>query len=175
MTRIRSRVPFLVAGVLAMVAIVARATGLRLNTTASMPRGLYREVRGLPIRGALVAVCLPESIARLGLERFYLGPGSCAGGAEPVLKQVAAIGGDLVEVTPSGVLIDGTLLDHSRPREGDRAGRALEPFAPAQHRLSWNEIWLHSPFEERSWDSRYYGPIPVESVLAVVEPVWTVP
>jgi conjugative transfer signal peptidase TraF len=175
MKRIRSRVPFLVAGVLAMAAIVARATGLRLNTTASMPRGLYREVRGLPIRGTLVAVCLPESIARFGLERYYLGPGSCPGGAEPVLKQVTALGGDLVEVTPSGVVIDGTLLEHSRPFQEDRAGRALEPFESARHVLSGAEIWLHSPYEERSWDSRYYGPVPVENALAVVEPVWTVP
>ena len=34
-------------------------------------------------------------------------------------------------------------------------------------------VVLHSPFEERSWDSRYFGPIPAACVTDVVAPLVT--
>jgi conjugative transfer signal peptidase TraF len=163
----------LVATALFLVAYLApRAAGLRVNTSSSMPRGVYRVVDHELRRGAIVAVCLPEPVAELGMERHYLGPGECPGGAEPVVKAAVALAGDLVEVTSEGVSVDGTLLARSRPLATDRGGRPLLPFQERSI-LGPGQVWLHSPYETRSWDSRYYGPVGTEDILFVVEPLLT--
>jgi len=174
MSRWRTRAPVVAVTLFMLVYAVPQFAGLRLNLSTSMPRGLYRSVDGRVTTGAWVAVCLPSEIARFGLERGYLGAGSCPDGVEPVLKAVVAIAGDLVEVTRAGVTVNGELLPHSAPLERDRGGRQLAAFPALTQRLRPGEIWLHSPFEDRSWDSRYFGPVPLECVATVVEPVMTI-
>ena len=107
------------------------------------------------------------------MERHYLGAGSCPDGSEPVVKVLAAVAGDRVEVTADAVLVNGVRLPHSRPLDRDRGGRELLPFAAGEHRLEPGEVWLYSPYEERSWDSRYFGPVPRRAVLSVYRPLWT--
>lgn len=107
------------------------------------------------------------------MERHYLGAGSCPDGSEPVVKVLAAAEGDRVEVTPNAVLVNGVALPHSRPLDRDRGERALLPFAAGEHRLEPGEVWLYSPYDERSWDSRYFGPVPIEDVTTIVEPLVT--
>ena len=107
--------------------------------------------------------------------RHYLGPGECPGGAEPVVKVVAALEGSVVDVTPERVLVDGEALARSRPLGEDRGGRPLQSLPAGAQRLGPGEVWLHSPYEERSWDSRYFGPVPAANIIFVVEPVLTVP
>lgn len=174
MSRWRTRVPLVAIAVFMVVYAVPQFAGLRLNLSTSMPRGLYRSVEGRVTTGAWVAVCLPSEIAGFGLERGYLGAGSCPDGVEPVLKVVVAVAGDRVEVTRAGVAVNGDLLPHSVPLERDRGGRPLAAFRGQAQRLRPGELWLHSPFEDRSWDSRYFGPVPLECVKTVVVPVMTI-
>ena len=174
MKRRISRAPLLAAALFTVAYLAPRAFGLRINTSASMPRGIYRAVSYELQRGAIVAACLPEEVARLGLERHYLGPGECPGGAEPVVKVAVALGGDLVGVGERGVRINGVLLPASAPLATDRGGRSLGRLAGSR-RLRPGEVWLHSSYEARSWDSRYYGPVAESDVLFVVIPVITFP
>ncbi len=173
MIRLRTRAPLVALGGFLLIYVVPQAVGLRINTSPSMPRGLYRAVGGSPQPGTCAAVCLPAAISRFGMERHYLGAGSCPDGAEPVVKLVAAVGGDLVEVTVAAVLVNGRALPNSRPLERDRGGRALAAYGPGPRRLEAGEVWLHSPYEERSWDSRYYGPVRGERITTLVRPVLT--
>lgn len=173
MRRWRTRAPIVATAIFTLAYGVPQLAGLRLNTTTSMPRGLYRSVGGPVTSGAWVSVCLPSEIARFGVERGYLGAGSCPDGTEPVLKVVAAVAGDVVEVTADGVAVCGELLAHSRPLERDRGGRELAAYSAGARALAPDELWLHSPFEERSWDSRYFGPIPSACVIDVVAPLVT--
>lgn len=172
MKRLVTKAPLVAAALFAVVYLGPHALGLRINTSTSMPRGLYRAVSEGLHRGALVAACLPEEVARLGLERHYLGPGECPGGTEPVVKTVPALAGDLVEVTGQGVRINGEVLPQSAPLTTDRGGRPLTRFE-GSHRLRPGEVWLHSSYEVRSWDSRYYGPVTESDILFVVTPVLT--
>lgn len=173
MRRWRTRAPLVAAAIFTLAYVVPQLAGLRLNTTTSMPRGLYRSVGGPVTTGAWVSVCLPSEISRFGVERSYLGAGSCLNGTEPVLKVVAAVAGDVVEVTADGVAVNGELLAHSRPLERDRGGRELAAYSAGARALAPDELWLHSPFEERSWDSRYFGPVPATCVTDVVAPLVT--
>lgn len=135
-----------------------------------MPRGIYR-VTSEPVQpGALVAACLPAELARHGRAHGYLGGGACEGGASAVIKVAAGVGGDRLDVSLSGVRIDGRLLPASAVRSRDRAGRELQPFRPTRDRLLPGEIWLHAP-ATWSWDSRYFGPVSEAGVLGRVRPV----
>ena len=83
------------------------------------------------------------------------------------------VAGDVVQVTTDGVAVNGGLLAHSRPLERDRGGRELAAYSATSRALGPGEIWLHSPFEDRSWDSRYFGPVSAACVTDVVAPLVT--
>lgn len=164
------------AGVLTLlagVAVGARAAGLRVPLTASLPWGVYREVGGSPERGAIALWCLPEQTARWARARAYLGRGSCPGAVAQLGKIVLAAAGDTVRFGADGVVVNGVAVSGTRPLSRDAAGRRL-PRAPfGTYVLRRDQAWLWSPYTSRSFDSRYFGPVATTSLVAVVRPVWT--
>jgi conjugative transfer signal peptidase TraF len=152
-------------------AAVAYRSGLRVCTSESLPLGLYRAHPGPVTRGSLVLVCLPRAAAALALERGYVAPGRCPGGSAPLGKMVLAVEGDRLVFGPWGLRRNGEPVPRSAPLRRDTAGRPLPhpPFGPAV--LLPGTLWLHSPFHPRSFDSRYFGPVSVAAVEAVLTPV----
>ena len=147
--------------------------GLRFNASASMPRGIYRFASVSPReihRGMLVAVCAPSGAAQLGRRRGFVSSGECSEKSEPLLKMVAAVAGDDIAISPSGVSVNGRLLRDSKPLAVDRVGRPLVSWQLGHFRISRGAIWLHAD-HERSWDSRYWGPAPARNVLAKAVPL----
>jgi conjugative transfer signal peptidase TraF len=148
--------------------------GIRINISGSMPRGLYH-VRALSRtvrRGDIVAVCLPLDEASLGRARGYVGPGICPGGVDPLLKIVVAAGDDTVVASEIGVTVNGQLLPESGRLQVDVAGRYLLYRSTQTYRMPLGTIWLYAP-SERSWDSRYWGPVQVGSVIGFADPLIT--
>jgi conjugative transfer signal peptidase TraF len=160
-----------VAGVLLAVIL---ALGLHVNLSASAPRGLYRTVAGRPTRGAWVVACVSQESAAFGRARGYLGPGPCAGGVQPVLKPVVAVAGDVVEIGPEAVTVNGQRLPGSSTAASDSLGRELPHGAWGRHVVGADEVWLVSTRVPNSWDGRYLGPISTSRVRSVAQPVWTV-
>ena len=167
------RWPLLVLLACSAVVGVTWGWGLRLNTSRSVSRGLYRMVNVAPTRGALVAVCLPPDVARFGRARGYLGPGDCPGGVQAVIKQVIAGPGDTVDVRPTGLEVNGRQLPNSATAARDSAGRPLPHVPWGRHPMPPAQVWLHGPGDPRSWDSRYFGPLSEAQIRATVAPVVT--
>lgn len=141
---------------------------IRINCSPSLPLGLYRPV-ALPLdRGRLVSACLPPAVIRLGRSRAYLPPGPCPGDSAPVLKYIAGLPGDVIEVTSSGITVSGVPLRLSSALQVDSHSRSLFPIPPGCYRLR-NCYWLAAPHAQ-SWDSRYFGCVPRESVREVLVP-----
>jgi len=163
------------SSVLCTIAAVSLALGVRVNFTPSVSRGLYRSVEGTAATGDLVAVCLPTEISRFGLQRGYLGSGSCDDGAMPVLKFVLAVAGDEVQLEWASVTISGRGSYRLQTLTQDSSGRALRPTSRGQYRLAPGDLWLVSAGHERSWDSRYYGAVPAAAVRSVFVPMLMVP
>jgi conjugative transfer signal peptidase TraF len=162
-----------VAAALLIVFFAAgRIGGLRVNTTPSEPLGLWRIVpltRSV-LPGDTVFVCPPENTAmREAMQRGYLRPGLCPGGFGPLIKTVIAVAGQRVDVTDR-VAIDGVPIPGSRIIEKDAQGRSLRPDQSGMVRPG--EVYLHSDFMG-SWDSRYFGPVPVSGVLGLAQEVLT--
>ena len=143
------------------------------NTDSAAPAGVYRVVGSNVRRGDLVAACLPIAVARQGLARGYLRTGGCPGGAEPVDKIIGALPGDLVDVEPGWVAVNGKRFAHSKTAVHDSAGRALTHVVWGQHRVGPNGVWLFGFNDRRSWDSRYFGPVPIANVHGELKPVVT--
>lgn len=140
--------------------------------SSSMPRGFFLLLRppGQP-RPRLVLLCLPPELAELGRARGYLGLGTCPGGAAAVVKPVVAVGGDRVSIGPEGVRVNGVLLPRSAPLARDREGRPLTVRWRGPAVLPPGSVLVVSTFTERSWDGRYWGPLPALSVRARAVPL----
>jgi len=172
----RRRGALMVLG-MSMVAIgglitAATVGGCRLNLTPSEPLGLWRieALRRSAEVGDLVFVCPPATaMFEVARRRGYLRRGLCAGGFAPLIKTVAALPGQHVEITDH-VVIDGRSLAASTVRKTDGEGRAI-PFYPGGVVPPGN-LFLHSTFAS-SYDSRYFGPVPDSGLLGLARPVIT--
>ncbi len=157
---------------------VADAAGWRVNATPSMPLGLWRlQPNATPLyHGEVVVVCLPDTaVLQAATQRGYLPPGNCPGGFEPLLKPVAAMAGDVVTVAAAGVVVNGQAVPATAQLDQDSAGRHLQPVPPGSYPVAPGEIWLLSGHNRRSFDSRYFGPVPVANVQGIAQPVWVLP
>jgi conjugative transfer signal peptidase TraF len=173
--RARRRAPLTLGLAAVTVAAVLSAgfgAGLRINTTPSEPFGLWQIVPmdRAAVVGDLVFVCMPDNPARAeGKSRGYLRWGLCPGGTGPLIKRVVAISGQKVAIDGQ-VSIDGVALPQSRLAERDGRGRPLRPYDGGI--LALRQVFLHSPFPG-SWDSRYFGPVPVSGILGLAREVLT--
>jgi conjugative transfer signal peptidase TraF len=154
-----------------LLVVLSISFHLRINTSSSMPIGLYREVQTQIIKGSLVEVCLPVAISKIGLVRSYLAGGVCLNGAEPVIKEVIAVGGDIVDLHNENIQVNGKIISNSKTLTKDREGRAIPAVPRKRYVLQANELWLFGNHHIASWDSRYFGAIHSRSVLAVLRPV----
>jgi conjugative transfer signal peptidase TraF len=164
-------------GALLLGIALAEAAGLRVNATASMPRGIWRvEAAGTRIaRGEVVSVCLPDTPAvREAARRGYISAGACPGGHEPLLKPIAAIAGDAVTVTGHVIAVNGEPIAVSAPLYSDSAGRPLQPIPAGVYHVPGDTVWLLSAHDPRSFDSRYFGAVPVASIQGIAHPIWVV-
>jgi len=175
--RARRPVFAMLGPVIAVAFLVAlgRVLGLRISLTDSAaPAGIYRIVRGASVKhGELVAACLPISIAQEALARGYLQQGDCPSGAEPVAKIVGALPGDVLDVQPGRVSVDGQVFADSAVAARDSTGRPLPHVPWGRLQVAPGEVWLFGFHNVRSWDARYFGPVPLSEVRAALKPVLT--
>jgi conjugative transfer signal peptidase TraF len=155
------------------LALAAHALDLRINWTSSMPLGLYRESPARLERGALVLICLPEAMARVGRQRRYLPLGDCPEGVSPIVKQIVAITGDEIELQEEFLAVKGVVVDRTGLRSNDSLGRPLDHVPLGRRLVADGEVWVLGSERSRSWDSRYFGAVPVESIVASAKPVLT--
>lgn len=154
------------------VAVLGFSGGYRFNLTPSEPLGIWRiEQLDRPAAvGDMVFICPPATAPfAKGRERGYLRPGLCPGGFAPLIKAVAALPGQYIEIIGK-VVIDGHPSRDARVLDIDGEGRPIEPYSggivPSGH------LFLLSSFAS-SYDSRYFGPVPASGLLGLARPVLT--
>ena len=171
---------------------VCYAVGVRINTTKSIPIGLYLTSSKPVEKGAYVLFCPPqEAVFDMARERGYIGSGFCPGGYGYMMKRVSATENDKVSVTDNGVRVNDELLPHSKPFQADKAGRPLPRYnlysMPIQshmhsdsileqhdtYTLGNDELLLMSDVSDTSFDARYFGPVNRCQVRTVIRPVIT--
>jgi len=157
-----------------LLIVLGKAFGILIaNTDSAAPAGVYHVASKSFRRGDLVAACLPPEIAQAGLVCGYLRTGPCPGHAEPVGKIAAAIAGDTVVIERRGVTINGKPIPHSAVAPHDSKGRPLQHVPFGSYTVAADQVWLFGFHDRRSWDARYFGPVPITSVRGALEPVLT--
>jgi conjugative transfer signal peptidase TraF len=145
--------------------------GLRINTSPSLPVGLYMTTGNSGWR--LVEFCPPEPYARLALLRGYRDAGSCPDGGAPLLKPIIAGAGDVVEASQFGLAVNGRIIPNTIPLSTDTKGRPLTSWPTGMYEVQNGTIWVTSSYHPRSFDSRYFGPIATSMVRDHVRPLLT--
>ncbi len=160
----------------ALTIFLAKNLPVRINKTASMPQGIYLVTGSHAIHiGDFVVVCLDGSLAQFALMRGYLVAGHCRNGIQPLLKQVVADGGNVVQLGADAVIVNGNSLSHSATLNRDSSNRALPAIQRGLYILKANQLWLYGTESAKSWDSRYFGAVSCEQIVQIVKPllIWS--
>ena len=142
---------------LLLTGLLTHASGLRINPTPSLPKGIYRlapEHKPADLaKGDLVSFCLRGEFADMSKERGYLLAGSCESGLRPLLKRLAGLPGDYIEAEALAI------------RSVDSQGRHMP--SVLQSGVSPSGMAFVLADHAGSFDSRYFGCVPLESLQRV--------
>ena len=157
-----------------MLGMICFAAGGRINSTRSIPLGLYWLTDSPVKKGEYVIFCPPESsLFDEARERGYISAGFCPGDYGFMMKRVLATGNDRVDVTGEGVRINGKPVPVSRSVKADKAGRAMPRYPSGTYTLRESELLLMSDVSSTSFDGRYFGPVKFSQIKGVIRPVLT--
>jgi type IV secretory pathway protease TraF len=110
--------------------------------------------------------CNRSPSAPVGLYRLVISPparGRYVVLAMP-LKMIAGMPGDWITNTSIGTYINGNLIPNSAPL-------LPQHYPYGTFKLGAASLWLIGK-DPRSWDSRYFGPIPETLINATADPIW---
>ena len=144
-----------------MTCVQARVLEATLNTDACMTPEVLR----------ICASC--QSKLMLSVVRGYRSRGNCPDGGEPLAKPIAARVGDTVELSATGMAVNGRLLPNTAPLVSDTAGRPLSHWPFGRYVVAPGTVWVASSYSRRSFDSRYFGPVEASQVREHVRPLLT--
>ncbi len=85
----------------------------------------------------------------------------------PVLKQLIALPGDIVEVTSTDIIVNGQMYPakiHTRDHQGRILKRQIFKKSVVDN------YWLYGTASENSWDSRYYGGVDRNNIIGIYLP-----
>ncbi|WP_343463279.1 conjugative transfer signal peptidase TraF [Pantoea sp.] len=171
-TRLATLSILIVASLGAILCGLGYVAGVRINITNSIPVGFYKIASRAPHRGDYVIFCPPaQAIFSLAHKRGYIGSGFCPGGYGEMMKQIMAVEGDSVAFRDSGVYVNGQRLAFSTPLSRDPSGRLL-PALRMEHQMGKSELLLMTDQSASSFDARYFGPVTLSQMVAVVSPLW---
>lgn len=163
--------------ILPVFALLLKSFGIIFTCTGSVPIGFYRI---LPKIGVIktndyISFCLPDSVAKMGLQRGYLRYGQCQNKTEELLKEVIAIPGDQVTVADREIKVShkSVTMDYLAPsRVIDKNGLPVHRFIKNGTYIA-KGYWVYgygSP--HYSWDSRYYGAIERKNITHRLVKFW---
>lgn len=167
MTARRATLAAMLAGVALVVAPAWSRPDIRFlwNASASVPVGLYRIVPGGTVHVTDLAVVRPpEGLAVFLDARGYLPRGL------PLIKRVLALAGTEVCRSGADIIAYGSIYGQARAR--DTRGRPL-PVWQGCRTLVGAEAFFMNWDSPDSFDSRYFGPLPLSTVVGRAIPLWT--
>jgi len=141
------------------------APRLLWNASASVPIGLYTVEPSdqLAVTNLVVAMP-PNSLATFLAERDYVPLGV------PLIKRILAVRGQSVCRNERVISVDGIAMGMALAH--DRQGRPL-PVWQGCRAITQYEVFLMNWDEPASFDSRYFGPMPVSAIIGRAQPLWT--
>lgn len=154
------------------ILVSAYLLGIRLNTTDSIPRGIYRITPLLSLKNNYVIFC-PDNRSSFteAMKRGYINHGLCPSGSGYLMKKVVAVKGDIVTSNDRGVFVNGQLQAYSKPLKFDGYKRPMKQWKIESYHLRSNEILTMTDQDMWSFDARYYGTVSLSQIKATIKKV----
>lgn len=155
----------LASGAVVLPGVASRPPQLLWNASASVPIGLYRvQPEPEPKVPDIVVVRPPEALV------WFLSDGGYLPRGVPLLKHVAAVGGQRICRMGAAVSIDGVTVGEALGH--DRRGRPL-PVWQGCTILAADQVFLFNADRPDSLDGRYFGPLSRTTIVGRAQPIWT--
>lgn len=132
------------------------------NYTDSLPHGIYRLHSGAVQKGDLVVFVPPDQAKKIIRDRDYLHEGGY------LMKYLVGKAGDSISTSNGQFVVAGE--NYGEILSQDKEGRALTPYPFSDHVIEGYIVAVKG--NKRSFDSRYFGPIPRASIIGKATPLW---
>ena len=131
--------------------------GIRVNITPSLPRGVWR------------VMSVDPKTLKIG-DTVAINKTAVSAVTLHLLKDIAAVSGDVMTLKDSSVYRNGHKIPMSTVFPVNSKGEKIQCVSyplvvPAHH------VWLGSR-NERAYDSRYFGPVPIQAVMGKATLLW---
>src|SRR5450631_303811 len=171
--KVQTAVPFYVMGLAAVIVSILvqgwKAWGpkILINETPSEPVGLYRLVEHPENefrRGMYVVFPVPKELHALVYGRHWMKNGI------PFLKELLGLAGDHVCVLSDRLEINGRTIGpvFERDSQGQPLPQHLGCFD-----VQAGTFFAASQSLDKSFDARYFGPLPLSELQGEARPLWT--
>lgn len=154
--------------------LILYLSGYRYNHSTSYPKGIYQLTKQQISyeKGQLVLFCPPNNATlQLALKRQYLRYGMCKGGFEPVIKKVFGTTDDIISFNNGVVNINSLPIENTTVLAHDSIGRYLPQLTDLV--VPNKSYFLLSDYKPKvSFDSRYYGSVPIDNIKGLVIPIY---
>lgn len=143
--------------------------GGMVNSSSSIPPGLYWAVDKPIAKDRYIAFCPPNRPEfKQALDSGLIGSGNCPEKFGKILVKVAAKARDVVTINSQGITVNDNLLPQSQPRAEIPVSSVTKL---ERYPLKPNEIVVISETKDAPFDSRYFGLLDVNQIDSVVEPI----
>jgi len=170
------KVSILSIGILTIVVALGcllYSVGLRFNLTASLPLGIWKIDTSFSQieKGDYVWFKPTKKIADFGIERGYLEKNPrCENNSIPLLKIVYGLPGDAYSFHNDSLRINNHPIKDVKRRKKDTQGRLMPIISNGIVRENHLFVLTLHP---HSYDSRYYGTIPLENIEGTAKQIMT--
>jgi conjugative transfer signal peptidase TraF len=89
------------------------------------------------------------------------------------MKPIVAVAGDTIDLSAQGIEVNGASIANSSPLRFDTKDRPLPHWPFGTYRVPAGTVWVISSFNNRSFDSRYFGPISTRAIRHHLRPLIT--
>ena len=169
-TQTPTKVSILVAVLLMVSSVNLGCKPHLFNASPSLPVGWYSLHTADSLdTNDIVLLCLPVPLGVYAMRRGYVHRGSCPGGSRRVGKPVIAMAGDTVHVDSRNIQVNSGPPINAAMHNRDRRGRQM-PQRTQRLVLEDHQCFLLSTFNQYSFDSRYFGPIPCHPPFQILRP-----
>lgn len=143
--------------VILCVMLILYVTGIRINTTPSLPVGVWWMTK------------VNSELLEIG-DSVMIDKSAVPNASRHLLKDIAALQGDTISSDGVFVYRNGLKIPLSEIHKADSRGRTVV-------RVSYpltvppRFVWLSSR-HNRGYDSRYFGPVPISAVIGEAVLLW---